>query len=148
MSRWPAGETRRARQDKSSLNFVPLFSLQASLSAPTNMTRRRSITETKTFRLKEEKNRINYETQQSMSRGEAKLRLNTAEVAIQGICAWANGVTCSSVFACESDPDCAAVVRRARIGWRTVGGGGGASARPPEQAGLTSPSPYVPPRPA
>jgi len=56
---------------------------QASLSAPTNMTRRRSITETKTFRLKEEKNHINYETQQSMSRGEAKLRLNTAEVAIQ-----------------------------------------------------------------
>ena len=47
------------------------------------MTRRRSITETKTFRLKEEKNHINYETQQSMSRGEAKLRLNTAEVAIQ-----------------------------------------------------------------
>merc|ERR550519_906331 len=56
---------------------------QASLSAPTNMTRRRSITETKTFRLKEEKNHINYETQQSMSRGEAKPRLNTAEVAIQ-----------------------------------------------------------------
>ena len=47
------------------------------------MTRRRSIAETKTFRLKEEKNHINYETQQSMSRGEAKLRLNTAEVAIQ-----------------------------------------------------------------
>ena len=57
--------------------------MQASLSAPTNMTRRRSITETKTFRLKEEKNHINYETQQSMSRGEAKPRLNTAEVAIQ-----------------------------------------------------------------
>ena len=57
--------------------------MQASLSAPTNMTRRQSITETKTFRLKEEKNHINYETQQSMSRGEAKLRLNTAEVAIQ-----------------------------------------------------------------
>merc|ERR1719239_835312 len=35
------------------------------------------------FRLKEEKNHINYETQQSMSRGEAKPRLNTAEVAIQ-----------------------------------------------------------------
>ena len=85
MSRWPAGETRRARQDKSSFNSVPVFSLQASLSAPTNMTRRRSITETKTFRLKEEKNHINYETQQSMSRGEAKLRLNTAEVAIQVI---------------------------------------------------------------
>merc|ERR550517_555164 len=56
---------------------------QASLSTPTNLARRRSITETKTFRLKEEKNHINYETQQSMSRGEAKARLNTAEVAIQ-----------------------------------------------------------------
>ena len=60
-----------------------LFSLQASISTPTNLARRRSITETKTFRLKEEKNHINYETQQSMSRGEAKPRLNTAEVAIQ-----------------------------------------------------------------
>lgn len=57
---------------------------QASISTPTNLARRRSITETKTFRLKEEKNHINYETQQSiMSRGEAKPRLNTAEVAIQ-----------------------------------------------------------------
>jgi len=56
---------------------------QASFSTPTNLARRRSITETKTFRLKEEKNHINYETQQSMSRGEAKPRLNTAEVAIQ-----------------------------------------------------------------
>merc|ERR1719189_1592896 len=56
---------------------------QASFSTPTNLARRRSITETKTFRLKEEKNHINYETQQSMSRGEAKARLNTAEVAIQ-----------------------------------------------------------------
>merc|ERR1719209_1883318 len=56
---------------------------QASISTPTNLARRRSITETKTFRLKEEKNHINYETQQSMSRGEAKARLNTAEVAIQ-----------------------------------------------------------------
>ena len=60
------------------------FSLQASISTPTNLARRRSITETKTFRLKEEKNHINYETQQSiMSRGEAKPKLNTAEVAIQ-----------------------------------------------------------------
>merc|ERR1719397_1427652 len=56
---------------------------QASLTTPANLARRRSITETKTFRLKEEKNHINYETQQSMSRGEAKARLNTAEVAIQ-----------------------------------------------------------------
>merc|ERR1719370_1904354 len=56
---------------------------QASFSTPTNLARRRSITETKTFRLKEEKNHINYETQQSMSRGDAKPRLNTAEVAIQ-----------------------------------------------------------------
>merc|ERR550517_443912 len=56
---------------------------QASLTTPANLARRRSITETKTFRLKEEKNHINYETQQSMSRGEAKPRLNTAEVAIQ-----------------------------------------------------------------
>merc|ERR1719382_1318250 len=56
---------------------------QASLSTPANLARRRSITETKTFRLKEEKNHINYETQQSMSRGEAKARLTTAEVAIQ-----------------------------------------------------------------
>merc|ERR1719500_2706917 len=57
---------------------------QASFSTPTNLARRRSITETKTFRLKEEKNHINYETQQSiMSRGEAKPKLNTAEVAIQ-----------------------------------------------------------------
>merc|ERR1719398_640761 len=57
---------------------------QASISTPTNLARRRSITETKTFRLKEEKNHINYETQQSiMSRGEAKPKLNTAEVAIQ-----------------------------------------------------------------
>ena len=57
--------------------------MQASLSTPANLARRRSITETKTFRLKEEKNHINYETQQSMSRGEVKPRLNTAEVAIQ-----------------------------------------------------------------
>jgi len=57
---------------------------QASISTPTNLARRRSITETKTFRLKEEKNHINYETQQSiMGRGEAKPRMNTAEVAIQ-----------------------------------------------------------------
>merc|ERR1719350_2564052 len=57
---------------------------QASISTPTNLARRRSITETKTFRLKEEKNHINYETQQSiMGRGETKPRLNTAEVAIQ-----------------------------------------------------------------
>merc|ERR1719209_1853862 len=56
---------------------------QASLTTPANLARRRSITETKTFRLKEEKNHINYETQQSMSRGEAKARLATAEVAIQ-----------------------------------------------------------------
>merc|ERR550517_1252051 len=47
---------------------------QASLTTPANLARRRSITETKTFRLKEEKNHINYETQQSMSRGEAKAR--------------------------------------------------------------------------
>merc|ERR1719158_502619 len=33
---------------------------QASISTPTNLARRRSITETKTFRLKEEKNHINY----------------------------------------------------------------------------------------
>merc|ERR1719500_1825433 len=39
---------------------------QASISTPTNLARRRSITETKTFRLKEEKNHINYETQQSI----------------------------------------------------------------------------------
>ena len=58
--------------------------MQASISTPTNLARRRSITETKTFRLKEEKNHINYETQQSiMGRGETKPRLNTAEVAIQ-----------------------------------------------------------------
>merc|ERR1719209_2921092 len=56
---------------------------QASLTTPANLARSRSITETKTFRLKEEKNHINYETQQSMSRGEAKARLATAEVAIQ-----------------------------------------------------------------